>query len=442
MQMLLLGSSTEVVFLSFSHNSINLSIRSTDEVLLTPFRSQNVPPPMSSYQLKTSLSPSSADTPLSRTPVHIALSLSNDLLASVWQNGRMSVWSLNTRIGPGKGKVMDPTLVWTAGPCDGEQFWRQVTVSDLTEGGKRIMRVALLGSQGGYDLLAIHEIEIASAGDDKPAKKESFLVKMPGVNGRLITSYIHLLPIWQGTNGEIYEGWVPLRRVFILLILVPVDHTQDTVTPLCAFPEHCFWAACSVVDDTRLFVGHAYSGKLYFGAPGSRPVLLANNATSFAIASGFVIFTTTAHDAQFVPVATLVQHAQNKQEEEEPSLANGNATTQLPSDTWEKRRVERGSRIVTVVPSTMSLVLQMPRGNLETINPRPLVIQVIKADLDLCVDLLPRASLPTLSSVTEGGGKRLSCHPGNIESTSVSSCSTTKTRSWQGCPNLWIKSRM
>ncbi|KAN0081459.1 IKI3 family domain containing protein [Tylopilus felleus] len=338
---------------TFAGANATVGVVDGDEVLLTPFRSQNVPPPMSSYQLKTSLSPSSADTPLSRTPVHIALSLSNDLLASVWQNGRMSVWSLNTRIGPGKGKVMDPTLVWTAGPCDGEQFWRQVTVSDLTEGGKRIMRVALLGSQGGYDLLAIHEIEIASAGDDKPAKEESFLVKMPGVNGRPITSYIHLLPIWQGTNGEIYEGW------------------------------HCFWAACSVVDDTRLFVGHAYSGKLYFGAPGSRPVLLANNATSFAIASGFVIFTTTAHDAQFVPVATLVQHAQNKQEEEEPSLANGNATTQLPSDTWEKRRVERGSRIVTVVPSTMSLVLQMPRGNLETINPRPLVIQVIKADLDL-----------------------------------------------------------
>ncbi|KAH0829046.1 IKI3 family-domain-containing protein [Lanmaoa asiatica] len=30
----------------------------------------------------------------------------------------------------------------------------------------------------------------------------------------------------------------------------------------------------------------------------------------------------------------------------------------------------------------MSLVLQMPRGNLETINPRPLVMKVVKADLD------------------------------------------------------------
>ena len=165
-----------------------------------------------------------------------------------------------------------------------------------------------------------------------------------------------------------------------------MDYIQDIVSPLCAFPEHCFWARCSVVDDTRLFVGHAYSGKLYCVVPGSQPVLLTSNANSFAIGSGFVIFTTAAHDAQFVPVTTLV-HAQNLQiEEEDLSLANRNSITQLSSNVWEKRRIERGSRIVTVVPSTMSLVLQMPRGNLETINPRPLVMEVVKADLDSWVD--------------------------------------------------------
>lgn len=30
----------------------------------------------------------------------------------------------------------------------------------------------------------------------------------------------------------------------------------------------------------------------------------------------------------------------------------------------------------------MSLVLQMPRGNLETINPRPLVMEIVKQDID------------------------------------------------------------
>lgn len=183
---------------------------------------------------------------------------------------------------------------------------------------------------------------------------------------------------------------------------MPVDYAQDVVSPLCAFPEHCFWATCFVVDPIRLFVGHAYSGKLYCVIPGSQSVLLTSNANSFAIASGFVIFTTTAHDAQFAPVVTLVQRAQNaNKEEEEPSQANANSTTQLSSDIWEKRRVERGSRIVTVIPSTMSLVLQMPRGNLETINPRPLVMEVVKADLDSCVDIF--FFFPSYASHTQFG---------------------------------------
>lgn len=48
---------------------------------------------------------------------------------------------------------------------------------------------------------------------------------------------------------------------------------------------------------------------------------------------------------------------------------------------WMNRRVERGSQIVTVVPSAMTLVLQMPRGNLETVNPRPLVLEVVQRDI-------------------------------------------------------------
>ena len=46
------------------------------------------------------------------------------------------------------------------------------------------------------------------------------------------------------------------------------------------------------------------------------------------------------------------------------------------------RRVERGSRIVTAIAADTRLVLQMPRGNLETIHPRALVIAAIKKWLD------------------------------------------------------------
>lgn len=100
--------------------------------------------------------------------------------------------------------------------------------------------------------------------------------------------------------------------------------------------------------------------------------VLASNTTSFTVASGFVIFTTSAHEATFAPLASLSVLLIPSDNED---------LKDIPS-TWEKRRVERGSRIVVAVPSAMSLVLQMPRGNLETINPRPLVMEVVRQDLD------------------------------------------------------------
>lgn len=48
---------------------------------------------------------------------------------------------------------------------------------------------------------------------------------------------------------------------------------------------------------------------------------------------------------------------------------------------WEERRIERGAKIVVASESEMSLVLQATRGNLETIYPRPMVLQVVKRDV-------------------------------------------------------------
>lgn len=61
-----------------------------------------------------------------------------------------------------------------------------------------------------------------------------------------------------------------------------------------------------------------------------------------------------------------------------PSLSDGKAH---PFDE-SIRRVERGSRIVAVVPDDTKLILQMPRGNLETIHPRALVLSAVRKNLD------------------------------------------------------------
>lgn len=59
---------------------------------------------------------------------------------------------------------------------------------------------------------------------------------------------------------------------------------------------------------------------------------------------------------------------------------------EVPADDPEKdercRSVERGSRLVTAIPTNMSIVLQMPRGNLETIFPRAMVVAGIRNLID------------------------------------------------------------
>ena len=76
------------------------------------------------------------------------------------------------------------------------------------------------------------------------------------------------------------------------------------------------------------------------------------------------MYVTSAHEAHFIPTTLL---------------AAADGSTDVGS---ERRRVERGSRIVTSIPSAMNLVLQMPRGNLETVSPRPMVMAAIHADTD------------------------------------------------------------
>ena len=55
----------------------------------------------------------------------------------------------------------------------------------------------------------------------------------------------------------------------------------------------------------------------------------------------------------------------------------------MPEIDERVRNIERGAKIVVVVPSDAKVVLQMPRGNLETVFPRALVLGAVRASLDI-----------------------------------------------------------
>lgn len=114
-------------------------------------------------------------------------------------------------------------------------------------------------------------------------------------------------------------------------------------------------------QETQNVVAMSSNGKLKIGSvDGVMMKTLTNNSLSFTLTPDFLIGTTSAHKAIFLGL-----HSENKAVEE-----------------IEERRVERGSRVVVACPRAMRLILQMPRGNLETIAPRPLVLQNVKRDVD------------------------------------------------------------
>ncbi|RHZ73514.1 hypothetical protein CDV55_109099 [Aspergillus turcosus] len=123
------------------------------------------------------------------------------------------------------------------------------------------------------------------------------------------------------------------------------------------------WArAVHLPDDERILISLSRTGALYANSQ-----LLAKNCTSFLVTQAHVLFTTSQHLLKFVHLT--------KAEEME-----------VPADTPETdercRSIERGSKLVSVMPSKFAVTLQAPRGNIETIYPRALVLAGIRNYID------------------------------------------------------------
>ena len=113
-------------------------------------------------------------------------------------------------------------------------------------------------------------------------------------------------------------------------------------------------SACKISMSTR--------GELFAG---NRQLI--RGCTSFTVTDQHLIFTTSQHFLKFIHLRADIEQLQ------------------VPPDTPEIdercRSIERGAVLVTVIPSTYAVVLQMPRGNLETIFPRILVLAGVRRHL-------------------------------------------------------------
>ncbi|PNS13996.1 Elongator complex protein 1 [Sphaceloma murrayae] len=139
------------------------------------------------------------------------------------------------------------------------------------------------------------------------------------------------------------------------------------VEELTSLPSVCSRVEVWQADDVSMVFGLTSGGTLYIqgrsiGESHYSQRLHQKGVTSFLTTPSHLILTTSQNLVKFV------------------HLHEGEL--EMPLDEPEKdercRSIERGARLVTVMPSAYALVLQMPRGNLETIYPRALVLAGIR----------------------------------------------------------------
>ncbi|PSN58313.1 hypothetical protein C0J52_00188 [Blattella germanica] len=129
-------------------------------------------------------------------------------------------------------------------------------------------------------------------------------------------------------------------------------------------PEACETLQVCEVDEKNVILGLSSRNRLYVDGEE-----VANNVTSVLVHSEFILLTTLKH---MLLCAQLNQKGLQ-------SLIEGKC--------GPGRHIERGARLVISVPGDTRVVLQMPRGNLECIQPRPLTLHK-QTDKDLADALL------------------------------------------------------
>ncbi|XP_043669587.1 elongator complex protein 1 isoform X1 [Vespula pensylvanica] len=109
---------------------------------------------------------------------------------------------------------------------------------------------------------------------------------------------------------------------------------------------------------------------------------VANNITSFFLHSKFLLLTTSQHTLVCVTLDKEGLEQLSKQDLTVKPWEN-NMCEQSVND-LNIRRIERGSFLIIALPNDSKTILQMPRGNLECIQPRALSLYIIGEHLKKC----------------------------------------------------------
>ncbi|KAI1447538.1 IkappaB kinase complex, IKAP component [Annulohypoxylon stygium] len=289
---------------------------------LTPFRTANVPPPMSFFEIETS-------SPI----IDVAFSPANTFLAVLHQLG-VTVYEWKIK----EPRSMHPSLIGSV------TFTRSNTDEDYTPLQIAVTENSVVHCLG-FDKAPIIQ--------SHPFDRET---------GQFLS------------NTSIYAGsmfgFVRLTQAGSTDVLAQdclgrlhgvVNHEDEIYST--RLPIQLPWSEVIDLAGNVIAVGLSRNGHLYANSR-----LLLKNCTSFLITPAHLIITTTNHLVKFIHLVDDVNNLEVPPDD--------------PENDERCRSIERGARLVTATPTNMSLILQMPRGNLETIYPRAMVVAGIRQLID------------------------------------------------------------
>jgi len=294
---------------------------------LTPFRTANIPPPMSMFQVT-----------VEGNAIDVSLGYNDDLIAVLHTRG-VDVYSWTTK----NGRRVAPSLVAKGSIADADQAFGKESALQIFQSG-----------EGEFSILSQSYTTLARPFAIDPSNNSvqwlDSIPLAPDASVLLATTSSYM-------DGATVKGYVQGRGGSVQAVFggfaEPLDLKFASLLP---------WSRIVTVGEDLLAIGQTRNGLLYAGNR-----VLARNCTSFLVTPNHIIFTTNNHLVKFIHLDDV-------------------DSMEVPADDPETdercRSIERGARLVTAIPTNMSLVLQMPRGNVETIFPRAMVVAGIRKLID------------------------------------------------------------
>lgn len=303
-------------------------------VKVTPFRTSNFPPPMALLEID-----------IGANVIDVAFNADASLIVALYEKG-LSIYEWKV-LAPSNATSSLTARVTFAKTAQSDGIPLQISFSKTED-------VLVLWKSGSRSSVRKYGY------DDDTARMMDMTSTATPASVSILSSYSH-----DGTTRAFAEDVVG-----DLHSLSP----EDVSISHCKLPICLPWVEIVPFGKDCIAFGMSSNGHLY-----ANTRLLVKNCTSFLITPAHLIFTTTTHLLKFVHVTNVSGMYSSAQWS---FLANSLSELEVPPDDPEVdercRSIERGARLITAMPTSLSLVLQMPRGNLETIYPRAMVVAGIR----------------------------------------------------------------